>query len=290
MTKNKPILRMLKGLPASGKSTYAKELEASGEWVRVNKDELRAEYFPDYTRKNEKDVVYIEDAEIEASLRDGMNVVVDDTNFNPVHKERLEKLADKYDATFEVMFINTPVEECIKRNRKRFNKVPMSVIIDMYDKFMGPLMGKEIKYDDSLDETIIVDVDGTLAHISGDNPRSPYDASRAMEDIPDDAVSTVLAMCYNNGYHVTILSGRSSKDLDVTMRWLQENNISYDDIYTRQEGDTRPDYEVKQELFNKYIRGKYNVKFIMDDRPSVCRMWRRMGLKVLQVGNPHKEF
>jgi len=33
---------ILKGLPASGKSTYAKELVAKGNWKRINKDDLRA--------------------------------------------------------------------------------------------------------------------------------------------------------------------------------------------------------------------------------------------------------
>ena len=34
-------LLILKGLPASGKSTYAKELVSKG-WKRVNKDDLRS--------------------------------------------------------------------------------------------------------------------------------------------------------------------------------------------------------------------------------------------------------
>ena len=55
-----------------------------------------------------------------------------------------------------------------------------------------------IEYDDSKEECIIVDVDGTLAHIV--NGRSPYDASRAMEDELDDAVSVITAMAYQNGY------------------------------------------------------------------------------------------
>ena len=35
-------LLLLKGLPASGKTTFAKELVRSdGNWIRVNKDDLR---------------------------------------------------------------------------------------------------------------------------------------------------------------------------------------------------------------------------------------------------------
>lgn len=282
-------LLFLKGLPASGKTTYAKELEREG-WARTNKDDIRKEYFPDYTFKDEKSVVYIEESEIRAELREGNNVVADNTHFNPKHQERMESIAKEEGAEFQVLFIDTPVEECIKRNRKRANSVPMEVILDMHRKYIAPLKEKHVKYNDDLDEAIVVDVDGTLAHISGDNPRSPYDASRAMEDILDDAVSVLTSMCYQHGYRVIVLTGRHSGHLQVTKDWLAEHGVDYDEIYSRDEGDDRPDYIIKEELFNEHIRDKYNVKFVIDDRPQVCRMWRSLGLKVLQVGDPHHEF
>ena len=285
----RPKLLCLKGLPGSGKSTYAKELESKG-WARVNKDDIRKEFFPDYTFKDEKEVVYMEDAEIIAELREGNDVVVDDTNFAPKHQQRLEKIAKEEDADFEVLFIDTPLEECIKRNRKRANNVPMEAILNMYRKYIAPYREEHVKYNDALDEAILVDIDGTLAHIDGDNPRSPYDASRAMEDVLDDAVSVLTSMCYQHGYRVIILTGRHSGHLQVTKDWLAANGVEYDEIHCRDEEDTRADYIVKKELFEQYVKDKYNVKFVIDDRPSVCRMWRSIGLKVLQVGDPHEEF
>ena len=285
----RPKLLCLKGLPGSGKSTYAKELESKG-WARVNKDDIRKEFFPDYTFKDEKEVVYMEDAEIIAELREGNNVVVDDTNFAPKHQQRLEKIAKEEDADFEVLFIDTPLEECIKRNRKRANNVPMEAILNMYRKYIAPYREEHVKYNDALDEAILVDIDGTLAHIDGDNPRSPYDASRAMEDVLDDAVSVLTSMCYQHGYRVIILTGRHSGHLQVTKDWLAANGVEYDEIHCRDEEDTRADYIVKKELFEQYVKDKYNVKFVVDDRPQVCRMWRSLGLKTLQVGDPHFEF
>lgn len=285
----RPKLLMLKGLPASGKSTYAKELESKG-WARVNKDDIRREFFPDYTFKDEKEVVYMEDAEIIAELREGNNVVVDDTNFAPKHQQRLEKIAKEEEADFEVLFIDTPLEECIKRNRKRASNVPMEAILNMYRKYIAPYREEHVTYNDKLDEAILVDVDGTLAHIDGDNPRSPYDASRAMEDVLDDVVSVLTSMCYQHGYRVIILTGRHSGHLQVTKDWLAENGVEYDEIHCRDEEDTRADYIVKKELFEQYVKDKYNVKFVVDDRPQVCRMWRSLGLKTLQVGDVHHEF
>lgn len=284
---DKPKLLMLKGLPASGKTTYAKSLEETGIWVRVNKDDIRKEYFPDWTHKDEKDVIYIEDQEIIAELRDGNNVVVDDTNFNPKHQVRLQKIADELGAEFEVLFVDTHPEECIKRNRKRPNSVPLEVIVSMYNKYIGPYKEEKIEYDEKKEECIIVDVDGTLAHIDG---RNPYDASRAHTDILDDAVSSVVNMAYGHGYKVVVLTGRSAEHLDITEKWLQDNGVNYDEIYTRDRHDNRADYIIKRELFDLHVRNKYNVKYVIDDRPQVCREWRRMGLKVLQVGEPHEEF
>lgn len=279
-------LLMLKGLPASGKSTYAKELVEKG-WVRANKDDIRKEYFPEYNHKDEKQVVAIEDNSIRSGLAKGKSVVVDDTNFAPKHQPRLEAIAKEFGADFEVLFIDTHIEDCIKRNRKRPNSVPMQAILNMHRQYIAPLREKKVEYNDNLEEAIIVDVDGTLAHICD---RDPYDASRAMGDSLDDAVSNIVNMAYGHGYKVVVLTGRHSGHLGVTREWLEEKGVNYDEIYCRREGDDRADYIVKRELFDKNVRDKYNIKYVIDDRPSVCRMWRSLGLKTLQVGDPHHEF
>ena len=279
-------LLMLKGLPASGKTTHAKELEEQG-WFRANKDDIRTEYFPEWTFKDEKDVIVIQSMMIVNALDVGLSVVVDDTNFHPKHEERLTLIARNRDVELETLFIDTHPEECIRRNSKRQKSVPIGAITSMYDKYIAPLREEKVEYDDSLKEAIIVDMDGTLANI-GD--RSPYDSSRADIDTVNDSVASVLSMAYGHGYEVIILTGRHGEDLPVTEKWLEENNINYDQILIRAEGDTRKDYIVKRELYDNNIRGKYNVKFVMDDRPQVCREWRRIGLPVLQVGDPHNEF
>lgn len=277
-------LLMLKGLPASGKSTHAKELQAQG-WVRANKDDIRAERFPHYEFKDEKTVLMIEDEYIIEGLKSGRNVVVDDTNFN--QQERLQKIAKDNDAEFEVLFIDTPVEICVRRNRKRAKSVPLEAILGMYNKYIAPYRDYPPVYDDSLEETIIVDLDGTLAHATD---RNPYDDVDVSGDKLDDAVSSVMEMAYGHGYKVVILTGRHEENIISTREWLKANAVNYDFLFCRKEGDDRPDFEIKGELYQEHIAGKYNVKFVMDDRPAVCRTWRRLGLKVLQVGDPHHEF
>jgi len=288
-----PKILMLKGLPASGKSTHARELVDQG-YVRVNKDDLRAMlHNSKYSKGNENEVLKLRDEVIRLAVRDGKNVVVDDTNFEQKHYNRLTELAQELDANFEVLFIDTPLEECIKRNEQRANKVPISVITKMHNRHIAALRnGSPVKYNEDFEECIIVDIDGTLAHLSTDNPRDIYDASRAMEDRLDDAVSSVVAMAYGHGYKVIILTGRGRDEghLEVTKAWLEANGVSYDEIYSRQVGDERPDTEVKKELYDTHIKNRFNVKYVIDDRPSVCRMWRSLGLFTFQVGDPHHEF
>lgn len=294
----KPVLIMLQGLPASGKTTYANKLVEQGNFVRVNKDDLRSMMDGGkWSDNNEKRIIRIRDAIIIDALSHGKNVVVDDTNFSKKHQENLYGLAQKMGATMHVTFCDTPLEMCLERNRNRENPVPEKVILDMYDKYLkvvepNDAEGNLEQQDEAadLEECIIVDVDGTLAHIDERNPRNIYDASRAMEDILDDAVSNIVGMAYQNGYRVVIFSGRNRSHQEVTERWLRSYGVNYDEIHTRMDGDKRKDTVVKREMYEAFVKGKYSVKYVIDDRPSVCRMWRELGLKVLQVGDPHVEF
>jgi predicted kinase/3-deoxy-D-manno-octulosonate 8-phosphate phosphatase KdsC-like HAD superfamily phosphatase len=275
-----PKLLALKGLPASGKTTYARELVAKG-WVRVNKDDLRAMlHNSKFSRPNEAFVLQLRDEIIIRALVNEQNVVVDDTNLDPKHADQFKSIAGEFMADYEEKFFDTPVKECIKRNALRENPVPEKVIYQMYNKYIDPPV-TPVAYDDSKEECIIVDVDGTLAHIA--DGRSPYDASRAMNDEVDDAVSVVTAMMYEHGYKVIVLTGRDGKDRQVTEEWLEANGIPYDELYTRAEGDTRKDSIIKEELYRAHVEARFNVKFVMDDRNQVVDMWRKLGLKCFQV-------
>lgn len=276
----RPKLLALRGLPGSGKTTYAKELANKG-WVRVNKDDLRAMLNNSkFSKDNESYILSLRDEIIISSLVQGKNVVVDDTNLDPKHLIAFDSIASEFLSDFEIRFFDVDLQECIRRNALREKPVPEKAIYAMYERYLKPPQ-QVIEYDEDKEEAIIVDIDGTLAHIS--DGRSPYDASRAMNDSLDDAVSVITAMCYNHGYKVIILTGRSAEHRDVTVEWLEANGVDYDELYTRADGDTREDSIVKEELFRTHVEPRFNVKFVLDDRNRVVDMWRRIGLKCLQV-------
>lgn len=59
------------------------------------------------------------------------------------------------------------------------------------------------------------------------------------------------------------------------------NNIYYDDLYMRKDGDQRKDNVIKQEIL-KHIKEKYEISFAFDDRKSVVDMWRENGVFCFQ--------
>lgn len=273
-------LLMLKGLPASGKSTYAKELAKDG-YVRINKDDLRAMlHAGKWSKNNEQQVLRLRDAVIEDSLATGKSVVVDDTNLAPKHCERLKELAKKHGAIFETKFFDVPVEECIKRDLTRLNSVGEKVIRGMYDQFLKP-PAKQFEATEGAPHAILCDIDGTLAHMTN---RSPYEWSRVGEDSIDETIAKLLDLLADK-YKVILVSGRDSVCRPETKAWLRTHNVYYDELFMRPEGDSRKDTLIKQEILDNNIRGKFNVAFVLDDRDQVVEMWRINGLKCLQVAD-----
>jgi hypothetical protein len=126
---------------------------------------------------------------------------------------------------------------------------------------------------------IIVDFDGTLA-LKGE--RKPYDWSRVGEDQPNLPVVFVvkhLALFST----VLIVSGRDEECRWQSEMWLHAQGISFHELFMRPKGDNRPDTEVKREIYEREIRDKYNVLLVIDDRNSVVKQWREMGLPYFQV-------
>lgn len=295
-------LLALKGLPASGKSTKAKLLVEDEGYFRTNKDTIRKEMFgDDYKRKDEKKVVKERDRLVRKALSEGKNVVVDDTNLNPVHIKDLLNIAKEFNVDFEVddSFLQVPIAECIERDKNREESVGEQTIRQMFHDFVKT-PSTALKYDPSLPMAVICDIDGTLAHMNG--KRSPYDYKKVQGDEVDAAVAHVLDGISLIGYaKVIIFSGRDEVCRPETEEWLERNDIEYDALYMRRsnhfnvEGDEKsgqvPDTIVKAEMLEKYIVGQYNVLCVIDDRPVVCRMWRDVyGLRVMQVGDPYYEF
>ncbi len=284
-----PKLLILKGLPASGKSTYAKQLVEKENFKRVNKDDLRAMLDNSkWSKTNEKMVLSVRDHIVVTALTGGHSVVVDDTNLAPGHVPHLTALVkDIPDVTIEEKFFDTPLAECIRRDLARPESVGKKVIRRMYEG-VKELYVAQYKENPNLPYAIVCDIDGTLAHMAG---RSPYDYTKVSTDIVDPIVRDILYKYTQHDImeetppnYVIIVSGREDSCKTETYQWLQDNLIPFDELHMRKADDSRDDRIVKKEIYDTWIKNRYNVRFVLDDRDRVVEMWRSLGLKVLQVG------
>lgn len=272
-------LVMFKGLPASGKSTSSKLLTATG-WKRINKDDLRAMINGGkYTKGNEKDILVIRDNMVRHWLSKGFNVVVDDTNFHLKHETRLREIAKEYGADFEVQFFKEPVDVCVERDLKREDSVGAKVIQDMYNQYLD--VRPPVPYIFGRQNAIICDIDGTLANNVG---RHSFDLSRVCEDeLHQHTYNLIYALDATNSISIFLFSGREDVCLQDTVQWLSNYEVPYDQLVMRKKGDNRKDSIVKREMYEEHVKDKYNVLFVVDDRPQVIRMWKEQGLAVFNA-------
>lgn len=272
---------MTKGLPASGKSTWAKEQCKKG-FKRVNKDDMRDMLDNGiWSKSNEKLIINMRNEFVAYLLEEDYNVIVDDTNLHPKHEDALRELAEQFGAKFEIKsFLGVPIKECIKRDLNRDNSVGERVIRTMFNQFLKPKVA-QYQHRDFLPYAIICDIDGTLAHMGG---RLPYDHTKVIEDSLDETVKDIIDH-YVDEVDIIIVSGRKDECKEDTVEWLKKHGIEYSELYMRKADDNRNDSIVKNEIFDTYIRDKYNVLFVLDDRNRVVEMWRDLGLKVLQVAD-----
>jgi predicted kinase len=159
-------MRILVGLPASGKSTYAHELmgREPGVWARISWDDIRHET-PNYkfNKTNETRVVQRADSAAREAASEGFNLLIDNTNLHAGHITRWTGLAEELGMQVELKKFNASVQECVQRDALREGKYAEGgkhvgrVIIERMALANGLIQFPEDR------QIVIVDVDGTLA-------------------------------------------------------------------------------------------------------------------------------
>jgi hypothetical protein len=195
-------------------------------------------------------------------------------------------MAQLFGVGFEIKdFTHVPIEDCIKNDLNRLRSVGEKVIRSMHREFLTPVKRftyEPTKQDETLPHAIICDLDGTLAHMNG---RGPFEWLRVGEDIVDEQIMGLLQLCHKYQILIIIMSGRDMVCANQTKEWLFKNNIPHCMLLMRTMNDNRKDAVVKEELFNNYVKDKYFIDFVLDDRDQVVQLWRGLGLKCLQVAD-----
>lgn len=130
-------LIVLRGVPASGKSTFSKRWvdEDPTTRVRVSRDDIRRALGPYWVPSREKLVTKIEDDMIDSALLEGFDVMVDATNVDGPRTWWRKMVNLHYKTTLEIVDMPyVPFEELIKRDSEREYSVGQKVIEKFYKK------------------------------------------------------------------------------------------------------------------------------------------------------------
>jgi predicted kinase len=291
-----------KGLPASGKSSLAKLITDKV----VNRDTIREQLgitSQNWTKKLEKEKVIPERNRLLGKYFQENNsiVVCDDTNLNEDVVDQLKAIADSYGYQSVIVDLtNVPVQTCVERDCARQKKVGVEVIAK-FAKLLPNIEGNKgpnvtpYKFKSSR-KCIIVDLDGTVADI---NHRNPYDTSKLLLDTPRKLVlQAVKEISFENDAKIFFFSGREGTDQvkQDTARWFSQHATALflnhgTTFHFRTPGDKRRDSIIKNELFEQYVSGEYEVIAVFDDRPQVLNeLWYKLfpygsSTTIFSVGN-----
>lgn len=298
------------GLPGSGKTTEAIRIynEDPLNTVLVSRDDLRKSLFNGegiLDNGLESYITNVQKEIVKGGIKAGKHVIVHDMNLREKYRKQWAEIARDYGVEFAIIdCTQVPVANCISRDITRGElggrSVGAEVISQLAKKFKDTLkadtwkpyklyayVGDPVSYDKvewvpGLPKAIIVDIDGTVADCTG--VRSPYDETKYHLDKPkQDVIDMVRYHAYHLDHKVIFMSGRYKDGYKVTEEWLHEHvKVPIEGLFMRYERGTE-DSVIKAELFNRHIRGNYNIVCVYDDRNRVVEMWRSLGLLCCQV-------
>jgi len=159
--------------------------------------------------------------------------------------------------------------------------------------------------------TIIFDLDGTLANIDARRSKSAkpngkldwdifFDADNIKLDKPNHPVIKTAQMFHDNGFKIVIFSGRNDRSFDATVSWLKTHDVPHDLLVMRpdkfkenswpiadgnpatQDMRFMPDDILKKKMLDTFVDID-DVFLVVDDRNKVVKMWRDLGLNTFQV-------
>lgn len=291
------------GVSCSGKTTWAREFCKNNQgFVNINRDDIRSFLFMEgglnwseykFTKERERQVTELQHLLIKKAIQEKKNIVLSDTNLNDKYVRAFKEWPEFKPYSFEKKVFHVDLLEALERDAKRTSGVGYKVITSQYKTYADKYLSYQWHtFSEDKKDAVIVDVDGTIACMEG--KRNPFEWDKVHLDSPRKEIILMVKGLILEGYEPIFLSGRDSVCMQDTYDWIDKYFPELSGqfcLFMRTQGDSRKDTVIKKELFDKYVDHKYNVKVVIDDRKSVCRMWQfEKGLNVVDVGNVHEEF
>lgn len=129
---------MFVGLPGSGKSTLAATLAAETGTKIVSPDKIREELYGNESIQGDPKLVFATaKARIKQFIKEDYSVIYDATNLQQKWRGDILEILPNGTNT-ESIIVNTPLEECLRRNLLRDRHVPVHVIKNMHNNMELP--------------------------------------------------------------------------------------------------------------------------------------------------------
>ena len=137
-----PELIICRGVPGSGKSTYAQAWVKAGQnRVRINRDDLRKMLFDKFWGLDEDFVTVVADSIFYDAVMEKKSIIIDNTNIKPADFRGFLDVARANGYDIFIKLFDVPLHVAQERNASRSRQVPPEVIEKMFNKLMeiGPL-------------------------------------------------------------------------------------------------------------------------------------------------------
>lgn len=309
-----------RGLPASGKTTWARQWKAQSEdRIILSIREMRKNLCLEIENVQDENIrdkiadlgtIIIKDV-LTNAMNMNLDICLDDYNLDTQtinviqgiinwnnQKDKKDKnvygeIQQDYQLIIKDFFVS--LDECIKRDSLRKDKIGEYAIRQMFNEhretiqsaLTDKIKAMKPKVDATLPMCMICDLDNTLVY----QDESPVYSSIM---IVNSYISKIES---SRGDKVVILTQRdnSQESVSKTRELLYKlfPEISQDNflLLTTIEGEkmkdgmTQAEEILKERLFNAHVLGKFNVDFVLEDSQSCVQMYRQKGLEVLQVND-----
>ena len=135
---------------------------------------------------------------------------------------------------------------------------------------------------------IICDLDGTLSdytHRIRYYKQRDYEKfnSEGINDKPIQNICNIVRMLADDDEtEIVVMTARNEQHRKDTEKWLRLNDVPFNRLIMRPDGDMASDPDCKKKLLDEHINYK-DVWFVLEDRKVVVDMWRGESLTCLQV-------
>jgi uncharacterized HAD superfamily protein len=141
---------------------------------------------------------------------------------------------------------------------------------------------------------VIVDIDGTISKVGErlkylNHEPKDWDSFYAdcFEDEPIIEIVDLVYDLYLQRYQIVFCTGRRESCREKTINWFNkyfEHEIAkHSKLLMRPNKDHRHDSEIKPELIKNAGIELDSIAFVLEDRNSMVKKWRELGLICLQV-------